>query len=102
MTNEELLKRMTFKEVSDIKHELTDELEMCLFKNGFGIRIARVQLKGEKLNINQIYDVEFHLTFMNLVDLDTDAMKRLSKVLTEMSAELEKVNNEYKGYTFVF
>ena len=102
MTNEELLTRMTFKEISEIKHELADKLEMCLFKNGFGIRIAKVQLKGEKLNINQVYNVEFCLTFMNLVQLDTDAMKRLSKVLAEMSAELEKVNNEYKGYTFVF
>lgn len=102
MTNEELLMRMTFKEVSDIKHELQDKLEMCLFKNGLGIRIAKVQLKGENLNINQVYNVEFCLTFMNLVQLDTDAMKRLSKVLDEMNAELEKVNNEYKGYTFVF
>jgi hypothetical protein len=102
MTNEELLKRMTFKEVSEIKKDLRDKLEMCLFKNSLGIRIARVQLKGEKLNINQTYNVEFCLTFTNLVGLDTCAMKRLSKVLNEMSAEIEKVNNEYKGYTFVF
>lgn len=32
MTNEELLKRMMFKEVSEIKKDLRDKLEMCLFK----------------------------------------------------------------------
>lgn len=102
MTNEELLKTLTFKEVSAIKHNLTDKLEMCLFKNGFGYRIARIQLKDENLNINQIYPVEFRLTFMQLVGLDADSMRGLTKVFDEMSAELEKVNNEYKGYTFVF
>jgi hypothetical protein len=102
MTNEELLRTLTFKEVSAIKHDLTDKLDMCLFKNGFGYRIARIQLKDENLNINQVYPVEFRLTFMQLVGLDADSMRGLTKVFDEMSAELEKVNNEYKGYTFVF
>lgn len=102
MTNEELLRTLTFKEVSAIKNDLTDKLEMCLFKNGFGYRIARIQLKDENLNINQVYPVEFRLTFMQLVGLDADSMRGLTKVFDEMSAELEKVNNEYKGYTFVF
>ena len=102
MTNEELLTRMTFKEVSEIKKDLRDKLDMCLFKNGFGYRIARIQLKDENLNINQVYPVEFRLTFMQLVGLDADSMRGLTKVLNEMSIELEKVNNEYKGYTFVF
>lgn len=102
MTNEELLKRITFKEVSEIKKGLRDKLEMCLFKNGFGYRIARIQFKDENLNINQVYNVEFRLTFMQLVGLDTDAMKRLAKVLNEMSKEVEAVNNEWKGYTFIF
>lgn len=102
MTNEELLMRLNYNEVKEIKKELTDKLDMCLFKNGFGYRIARIQLKDEKLNINQIYPVEFRLTFMQLVGLDADSMRGLTKVFDEMSAELEKVNNEYKGYTFVF
>jgi hypothetical protein len=102
MTNEELLRTLTFKEVSAIKHDLTDKLDMCLFKNGFGYRIARIQLKDENLNINQVYPVEFRLTFMQLVGLDADSMRGLTKIFDEMSAELEKVNNEYKGYTFVF
>lgn len=102
MTNEEILKRITFKEVSEIKKDLRDKLEMCLFKNGFGYKIARIQLKGENLNVNQVYNVEFRLTFIQLVGLDTDAMKRLAKVLNEMSKEIEEVNNEWKGYTFVF
>lgn len=102
MTNEELLMRLNYNEVKEIKKELTDKLEMCLFKNGFGYRIARIQLKDEKLNINQVYAVEFRVTFMNLVGLSADSMKGLSKVFDEMSVEIEKVNNEYKGYTFVF
>jgi hypothetical protein len=102
MTNEELLKRITFKEVSEIKKDLRDKLEMCLFKNGFGHRIARIRFKDEDLNINQVYNVEFRLTFMQLVCLDTDAMKRLAEVLNEMSREIEAVNNKWKGYTFVF
>ena len=102
MTNEELLMRLNYNEVKEIKKELTDKLDMCLFKNGFGYRIARIQLKVENLNINQVYPVEFRLTFMQLVGLDADSMRGLTKVFDEMSAELEKVNNEYKGYTFVF
>ena len=45
MTANELLTTMTFKEVSEIKKGLRDKLEMCLFKNGFGYRIAPLQLK---------------------------------------------------------
>lgn len=102
MTNEELLHRITFKEVSEIKKDLRDKLEMCLFKNGFGYRIARIQIKDENLNINQVYNVEFRLTFMQFVGLDANAMQRLAKVLNEMSKEIEAVNKEWKGYTFVF
>lgn len=102
MTTNEILTTMTFKEVSEIKKGLRDKLEMCLFKNGFGYRIARIQLKDENLNINQVYNVEFRLIFMQLVGLDTNAMQRLAKVINEMSKEIEAVNKEYKGYKFVF
>lgn len=102
MTDEELLHRMTFKEVNEIRKDLQDKLEMTLFKNNLGIRIAKVQFKDERLNINQVYPVEFRLTVMSLVGLDTCAMRRLTNALNEMRAELESVNNEYKGFTFVF
>ena len=102
MTNEELLKRMTYREVEEIRKGLQDKLEMALFKNNLGIRIAKVHYIDEKLWINKEYPVEFRLTVMNLVGLDTDAMKRLAKVLNEMSKEIEAVNNKWKGYTFVF
>lgn len=107
MTNEELLHRITFKEVSEIKKDLKDKLEMCLFENGFGYRTARIQFKDENLKINgshfnQVYNVEFRLTFMQLAGLDANAMQRLAKVLNEMSKEIEAVNKKWKGYTFVF
>ena len=102
MTTEELLKTLTFKEVSEIKHKLADKLESSLITNGFGYRLAKVQLKDENFKINQVYDVEFRLTFVNLVGLTPKDMSRLTKVLNEMSVELEKVNNEYKGYQFIF
>lgn len=102
MTDEELLHRMTFKEVNEIRKYLQDKLEMALFKNNLGIRIAKVQFEDEKLNINQIYNVEFKLTIMSIVGLDTYAMRRLTNALNEIRAEIEAVNKEYEGYTFVF
>lgn len=102
MTNEELLHRMTYREVEEIRKGLQDKLEMALFKNNLGIRIAKVQYIDEKLWINKEYPVEFRLTFMQLVGLDANAIQRLVKVLKEISKEIEAVNNEWKGYTFVF
>lgn len=102
MTNEELLHTMTFNEAEGIRKGLQDKLEMCLFKNNLGIRIAKVQYIDEKLWINKEYPVEFRLTIMSLVGLDTYAMRRLTNALNEVRAELESVNNEYKGYTFIF
>ena len=102
MTNEELLHRMTYREVEEIRKGLQDKLEMALFKNNLGIRIAKVQYIDEKLWINKEYPVEFRLTFMQLVGLDANAMQRLVKVLKEISKEIEAINNEWKGYTFVF
>lgn len=102
MTDEELLHRMTYKEVEEIKKGLQDKLEMCLFKNNIGIRIAKVQYVDERLWINKEYPVEFRLTVMSLVGLDTYAIRRLTNALNEVRAELESVNNEYKGFTFIF
>ena len=102
MTDEELLHTMTFDEVEEIRKGLQDKLEMCLLKNNLGTKIAYVQFVDEKLWINKRYPVEFRLTVMSLVGLDTFAMRRLTNALNEMRAELESVNNEYKGYTFIF
>lgn len=102
MTNEELLKTLNFGEVSNIKRKLADKLESSLITNGFGYRLAKIQLKNKNFKINQVYDVEFCLTFVNLVGLTPKDMSRLTKVLVEMSAEVKKVNNEYKGFKFIF
>ena len=102
MKDEELLHTMTFDEVEEIRKGLQDKLEMALLKNNLGIRIAKVQYIDEKLWINKEYPVEFRLTVMSIVGLDTYAMRRLTNVFNEMRAELESVNNEYKGYKFVF
>ena len=102
MKDEELLHRMTFKEVNEIRKSLQDKLDMCLLKNNLGSKIAKVQFNDERLNINQVYPVEFKLKIMSIVGLDTCAIRRLTNVLNEMRAELENVNNEYKGYTFIF
>lgn len=102
MENEELLTTMTFNEVKEIENKLQDDLEMILFRNNLGIRIAKVQFVEDKLWINKRYPVEFRLTVMSLVGLDTDAIRRLTNALNEMRAELEKVNKKYEGYTFIF
>ena len=99
---EELLHTMTFDEVEEIRKGLQDKLEMALLKNNLGIRIAKVQYIDEKLWINKEYPVEFRLTVMSIVGLDTDAMRRLTNVFNEIRAEIEVVNKEYEGYTFVF
>ena len=102
MKDEELLHTMTFNEVKEIRKGLQDKLEMALFKNNLGTRIAKVEYADERLWINQRYPVEFKLKIMSIVSLDTCAIRRLTNVLNEMRAELENVNNEYKGYTFIF
>ena len=102
MDNEELLHTMTFNEVKEIRKELQDKLEMALLKNNLGIIVAKVQYINEKLWTNQRYPVEFKLKIMSIFGLDTCAIRRLTNVLNEMKAELENVNNEYKGYTFIF
>ena len=102
MTDEELLHRMTYREVEEIRKGLQDKLEMCLFKNNLGIRIAKVQYVDERLWINKEYPVEFRLTVMSIVGLDTYAMRRLTNALNEIRAEIEVVNKEYEVYTFVF
>lgn len=58
-------------------------------------RITNGNVEGEN-------KVVFSLSVMPLTNMDASAMARFSKVLVEMSKEVEAVNNEWKGYTFVF
>lgn len=102
MTDEELLTTLTFKEVNEIRNQLQDKLEYCLFKNGLGVRVAKVQLANEKLHVNQTYPIDFRLTIMSLVGLDAFAIRRLTNALNEMRAEIENINTQYRGYKFIF
>lgn len=98
MTNEELLSTINYNEYLELRGNLQDKLTASLVRNGFGYRVARItngNVEGENR-------VVFSLSVMPLTNMDASAMARFSKVLVEMSKEVEAVNNEWKGYTFVF
>lgn len=98
MTNEELLSTINYNEFLELKGNLQDKLTASLVRNGFGYRVARItngNVEGEN-------KVVFSLSVMPLTNMDASAMARFSKVLVEMSKEIEAVNNEWKGYTFIF
>lgn len=98
MTNEELLSTINYNEFLELRGNLQDKLTASLVRNGFGYRVARItngNVEGEN-------KVVFSLSVMPLTNMDASAMARFSKVLVEMSKEIEAVNNEWKGYTFVF
>lgn len=98
MTNEELLSTINYNEFLGLRGNLQDKLTASLVRNGFGYRVARItngNVEGENR-------VVFSLSVMPLTNMDASAMARFSKVLVEMSKEVEAVNNEWKGYTFVF
>lgn len=98
MTNEELLSTINYNEYLELRGNLQDKLTASLIRNGFGYRVARItngNVEGEN-------KVVFSLSVMPLTNIDASAMARFSKVLVEISKEVEAVNNEWKGYTFVF
>lgn len=98
MTNEELLSTINYNEYLELRGNLQDKLVACLVRNGFGYRVARItngNVEGEN-------KVVFSLSVMPLTNMDASAMARFSKVLVEMSKEIEAVNNKWKGYTFIF
>lgn len=98
MTNEELLSTINYNEFLELRGNLQDKLTASLVRNGFGYRVARItngNVEGEN-------KVVFSLSVMPLTNMDASAMARFSKVLVEMSKEIEAVNNEWKGYTFIF
>ena len=98
MTTNELLTTMQYSEVLEIRGNLQDKLTASLVRNGFGYRVARItngNVEGEN-------KVVFSLSVMPLTNMDANAMARFSKVLVEMSKEVEAVNKEYEGFTYVY
>ena len=98
MTTNELLTTMQYSEVLEIRGNLQDKLTASLVRNGFGYRVARItngNVEGEN-------KVVFSLSVMPLTNMDVSAMARFSKVLVEMSKEVEAVNKEYEGFTYVY
>lgn len=98
MTNEELLSAINYNEYLELKGSLQDKLAAGLVRNGFGYRVARIT-NGNAEGENKVV---FSLSVMPLTNMDASAMARFSKVLVEMSKEIEAVNNKWKGYTFIF
>lgn len=98
MTNEELLSTINYDEYLGLRGNLQDKLTASLVRNGFGYRVARIT-NG---NVESENKVVFSLSVIPLTNMDASAMARFSKVLVEMSKEVEAVNNEWKGYTFIF
>lgn len=98
MTTNELLTTINYSEYLEIRGNLQDKLVASLVRNGFGYRVARVtngNVEGEN-------KVVFSLSVMPLTNIDVSAMARFSKVLAEMSKEIEAVNKEYEGFTYVY
>lgn len=98
MTTNELLTTINYNEYLEIRGNLQDKLVASLVRNGFGYRVARItngNIEGEN-------KVVFSLSVMPLTNMDASAMARFSKVLVEMSKEIEAVNKEFEGFTYVY
>lgn len=98
MTTNELLTTINYNEYLEIRGNLQDKLVVSLVRNGFGYRVARVtngNVEGEN-------KVVFSLSVMPLTNMDASAMARFSKVLVEMSKEIEAVNKEWEGFKYMY
>lgn len=98
MTTNELLTTINYNEYLEIRGNLQDKLVASLVRNGFGYRVARItngNVEGEN-------KVVFSLSVMPLISMDASAMARFSKVLVEMSKEIEAVNKEWKGFKYMY
>lgn len=98
MTTNELLTTINYNEYLEIRGNLQDKLVASLVRNGFGYRVARItngNVEGEN-------KVVFSLSVMPLTNMDASAMARFSKVLVEMSKEVEAVNKEWEGFKFMY
>lgn len=98
MTNEELLSIINYNEYLELKGNLQDKLTASLVRNGFGYRVARIT-NGNNEGENKVV---FSLSVMPLTNMDASAMARFSKVLVEMSKEVEAVNKEYEGFKYMY
>ena len=98
MTNEELLTTINYNEYLEIRGNLQDKLTASLVRNGFGYRVARIT-NG---NVEGGNKVVFDLSVMPLTNMDASAMARFSKVLVEMSKEIEAVNKEWEGFKYMY
>lgn len=98
MTTNELLTTINYNEYLELRGNLQDKLVASLVRNGFGYRVARItngNIEGEN-------KVVFSLSATPLTNMDASAMARFSKVLVEMSKEIEAVNKEFEGFTYVY
>lgn len=98
MTTNELLTTINYNEYLELRGNLQDKLTASLVRNGFGYRVARItngNAKGEN-------KVVFSLSVMPLTNMDASAMARFSKVLVEMSKEVEAVNKEWEGFKYMY
>lgn len=98
MTTNELLATINYNEYLEIRGNLQDKLVASLVRNGFGYRVARItngNVEGEN-------KVVFSLSVMPLANMDASAMARFSKVLVEMSKEIEAVNKEWEGFKYMY
>lgn len=98
MTTNELLTTINYNEYLEIRGNLQDKLVASLVRNGFGYRVARItngNVEGEN-------KVVFSLSVMPLTNMDASAMARFSKVLVEMSKEVEAVNKEWEGFKYMY
>lgn len=98
MITSELLTTINYNEYLEIRGNLQDKLVASLVRNGFGYRVARItngNVEGEN-------KVVFSLSVMPLTNMDASAMARFSKVLVEMSKEVEAVNKEWEGFKYMY
>lgn len=98
MTTNELLTTINYNEYLEIRGNLQDKLTASLVRNGFGYRVARIT-NG---NVEDENKVVFSLSVMPLTNMDASAMARFSKVLVEMSKEVEAVNKEWEGFKYMY
>lgn len=103
MTNEELLSTINYNEYLELRGNLQDKLTASLVRNGFGYRVARITNGNvENGNIEGENKVVFSLSVMPLTNMDASAVARFSKVLVEMSKEIEAVNKEWEGFKYMY
>ena len=93
-----IMTTINYNEYLEIRGNLQDKLTASLVRNGFGYRVARIT-NG---NVEDGNKVVFSLSVMPLTNMDASAMARFSKVLIEISKEIEAVNKEWEGFKYMY